>query len=105
MLTKVKVFNVLGNSSILTLFGVFSVTRVRANTSSEQHYIHIIRYAREGKNRKLFLHEKKEDFLHEKEDFLHEREDFPKKSFPKTLIAENFFVTLHSKQRSKQTQK
>lgn len=46
MLTKVKVFNVLGNSLILTLFGVFSVTRVRANTSSEQHYIHIIRYAR-----------------------------------------------------------
>lgn len=41
MLTKVKVFNVLGNSLILTLFGVFSVTRVRANTSSEQHYIHI----------------------------------------------------------------
>lgn len=81
MLTKVKVFNVLGNSLILTLFGVFSVTRVRANTSSEQHYIHIIRYAR-GKEQKLFLHEK--------EDFLHEREDFPKKSFPKTLIAENF---------------
>ena len=51
MLTKVKVFNVLGNSLILTLFGVFSVTRVRANTSSEQHNIHIIRYAREGKNR------------------------------------------------------
>ena len=54
MLTKVKVFNVLGNSLILTLFGVFSVTRVRANTSSEQHYIHIIRYARERKNRKFF---------------------------------------------------
>ena len=54
MLTKVKVFNVLGNSLILTLFGVFSVTRVRANTSSEQHYIHIIRYAREGKNRNFF---------------------------------------------------
>ena len=81
MLTKVKVFNVLRNSLILTLFGVFSVTRVRANTSSEQHYIHIIRYARERKQ-KLFLHEK--------EDFLHEREDFPKKSSPKTLIAENF---------------
>ncbi|WP_220432934.1 hypothetical protein, partial [Segatella copri] len=49
-----------------------------------------------GKEQKLFLHEKedflheKEDFLHEKEDFLHEREDFPKKSSPKTLIAENF---------------
>ena len=54
MLTKVKVFNVLGNSLILTLFGVFSVTRVRANTSSEQHYIHIIRYAR-GRKQKLFL--------------------------------------------------
>ena len=54
MLTKVKVFNVLGNSLILTLFGVFSVTRVRANTSSEQHYIPIIRYAREGKNRNFF---------------------------------------------------
>ena len=54
MLTKVKVFNMLGNSLILTLFGVFSVTRVRANTSSEQHYIHIIRYARERKNRRFF---------------------------------------------------
>ena len=54
MLTKVKVFNVLGNSLILTLFGVFSVTRVRANTSSEQHYIHIIMYARERKNRNFF---------------------------------------------------
>lgn len=53
MLTKVKVFNVFGNSLILTLFGVFSVTRVRANTSSEQHYIHIIRYAREGKIRRF----------------------------------------------------
>ena len=53
MLTKVKVFNVLGNSLILTLFGVFSVTRVRANTSSEQYYIHIIRYARERKNRRF----------------------------------------------------
>lgn len=59
MLTKVKVFNVLGNSLILTLFGVFSVTRVRANTSSEQHYIHIIRYAREGKNRNFFCMRKK----------------------------------------------
>ena len=29
MLTKVKVFNVLGNSLILTLFGVFSVTRIQ----------------------------------------------------------------------------
>lgn len=82
MLTKVKVFNVLGNSLILTLFGVFSVTRVRANTSSEQHYIHIIRYAREGKNRR-----------------------FSQEIVPKTLIAENFFVTLHSKQRNKQTEK
>jgi hypothetical protein len=82
MLTKVKVFNVLGNSLILTLFGVFSVTRVRANTSSEQHYIHIIKVRARGKEQKLFLHEK--------EDFLHEREDFPKKSSPKTLIAENF---------------
>lgn len=59
MLTKVKVFNVLGNSLILTLFGVFSVTRVRANTSSEQHHIHIIRYAREGKNRNFFYMRKK----------------------------------------------
>lgn len=54
MLTKVKVFNVLGNSLILTLFGVFSVTRVRANTSSEQHYIHIIRYARERERTETF---------------------------------------------------
>lgn len=66
MLTKVKVFNVLGNSLILTLFGVFSVTRVRANTSSEQHYIHIIRYAREGKNRNFFCMRKKIFCMREK---------------------------------------
>lgn len=66
MLTKVKVFNVLGNSLILTLFGVFSVTRVRANTSSEQHYIHIIRYAREGKNRNFFCMGKKIFCMREK---------------------------------------
>ena len=75
MLTKVKVFNVLGNSLILTLFGVFSVTRVRANTSSEQHYIHIIRSAREGKNRNFFCMREK---------------IFPRNRPPKTLIAENF---------------
>ena len=75
MLTKVKVFNVLGNSLILTLFGVFSVTRVRANTSSEQHYIHIIRYAQEGKNRNFFCMREK---------------IFPRNRPPKTLIAENF---------------
>lgn len=66
MLTKVKVFNMLGNSLILTLFGVFSVTRVRANTSSEQHYIHIIRYAREGKNRNFFCMRKKIFCMREK---------------------------------------
>lgn len=68
MLTKVKVFNVLGNSLILTLFGVFSVTRVRANTSSEQHYIHIIRYARERerKNRNFFCMRKKIFCMREK---------------------------------------
>lgn len=96
MLTKVKVFNVLGNSLILTLFGVFSVTRVRANTSSEQHYIHIIRYAREGKNRNFFCMRKKIFCMREK--------IFPRNR-PQNFDCREFFVTLHSKQRNKQIEK
>jgi len=61
----------------------FSVTRVRANTSSEQHYIHIIRYAREGKNRNFFC-------LREK-IFLPEKEDFSQEIVPQNFDCRDFF--------------
>ena len=91
----------LGNSLILTLFGVFSVTRVRANPLQSGHLYTYNKVRARGKEQKLFLHEK-EDFLHEKEDFLHEREDFPK-IVPKNFDCREFFRNFALKQRNEET--